>query len=107
MLNNLIFALFRTDARTDIEPQTATPDESNGSISPQTKASKYADDIESLTEWFGDLSKGQHISVTLQEMLDICPRSRRRVEAYMGLTSYLKKELDVTLTIKSNRSNEK
>lgn len=73
MLNNLIFALFRTDARTDIEPQTATPDESNGSISPQTKASKYADDIESLTEWFGDLSKGQHISVTYRKCLTSAP----------------------------------
>lgn len=107
MINNLLFALFRSQARMDIEPQDATPDENNVSVSPQTKASKYAGDIESLTEWFGDLSKGRHINVTLQEILDICPRSRRRVEAYLGLTSYLKKELDVTLTIKSNRSNEK
>lgn len=63
----------------------------------------YASDIEALEGRYGELKKGLIIETTLQDLLQICPRNRKRTEAYQGLISYLKK-IGVTLIINSNKT---
>ncbi len=66
---------------------------------------RYGKDIEALRTRYGDsFSTGFCIEVTLKELLEICPRERKRTDAYTGLASYLSKELGIKLTIKSQKS---
>ena len=69
---------------------------------------KYKKDIAALQEKYGNLPSltGLSISLTLKEALEIMPRNRRRVDAYEGLTSYLKKQYGITLTIKSQKTKQ-
>lgn len=66
---------------------------------------KYEKDIEALRNKYGAAFKtGLCIELTLQEALSIMPRERRRIDAYAGLISYLKREQGITLTIKSQKT---
>ena len=67
---------------------------------------KYRKDIAALEERYGKLSTqtGLSINLTLKEALALMPRSRKRIDAYAGLVSYLKREYDITLTIKSQKT---
>lgn len=65
---------------------------------------RFDNDIRALVDTFGPLQKGTTIETNLQKILDICPRNRRRCDAYQGLISYLRKEYDVTLRITSNKA---
>ncbi len=49
------------------------------------------------------LKTGLCIETTLQEILGICPREKKRSDAYKGLTEYLKRSYDITLIIKSQK----
>ena len=68
---------------------------------------KFRDDIAALTEYIGaeKFKSGLTIEVSLAEVLGIVPRNRRRTDAYDSLAKYLKSELDITLTIKTSKSN--
>ena len=69
---------------------------------------KYQRDIEALRQKYGDAFKtGLCINLTLQEALSIIHRERKRIDAYSGLVSYLKRELGITLTITSQKSKPK
>lgn len=61
---------------------------------------KYDSDITALTAIYGT---GVCIDIELQELLKICPRDRKRIEAYNGLVSELAKRGTV-LTIKSRKT---
>ena len=66
----------------------------------------YAGDIHRLEEALYNghpLESGSCINITLQELLQIVPRKRRRIDAFRGLVSKLK-NMGVTLTIKSQKS---
>ena len=67
---------------------------------------KFREDIAALTKYIGEerFQKGLSIEVSLAEILNIAPRTRRRTDAYDSLAKYLKSELDITLTIKSQKS---
>ena len=66
---------------------------------------KYRKDVALLQSKYGDaLKTGFCIILTLQEALSIMPRERRRIDAYRDLQSYLKKDWDITLTIKSQKT---
>ena len=60
---------------------------------------KYEEDIEALSVFFS-LESGSEIEVSLQDILAICPRSRRRSDAYQGLIGELGRR-GVRLTIKT------
>lgn len=65
---------------------------------------KFRKDIEALEEYIeSSLTPGLCIEVSLAEILSICPRERKRSDAYSGLKKFLSDEMGVTLTIKSNR----
>ena len=64
--------------------------------------SKFFDDIKNLRERF-TMNPGTEIIITLQELLKICPRERKRSDAYRGLIEELKRQ-KITLTIKSRKT---
>ena len=64
--------------------------------------SKFSDDIKNLRERF-TMNPGTEIIITLQELLKICPRERKRSDAYRGLIEELKRQR-ITLTIKSRKN---
>uniref|UniRef100_UPI004027D0BF hypothetical protein n=1 Tax=Bacteroides uniformis TaxID=820 RepID=UPI004027D0BF len=82
------------------------PDVTEKAVSHEPIPEKYQRDIEALRQKYGDAFKtGLCINLTLQEALSIMPRvRRRRIDSYRGLQSYLMKEWDITLTIKSQKS---
>ena len=69
---------------------------------------KYRKDVALLQSKYGDAFKtGFCIDLTLQEALSLMQRERKRVDAYSGLISYLKRELGITLTITSQKTKSK
>lgn len=65
---------------------------------------KFKKDIEALERYIdSSLTSGVCITVTLQELLCICPRERRRKDAYNPLVNFLKEEMNITLTINSQK----
>ena len=69
------------------------------------KDEKYSSDIESLKLLFGaEFKSGLCIELPLKKIMSICPRKRKRVDAYAGLASHLKSEYGVILKITSNKT---
>lgn len=66
---------------------------------------KFREDVSALTNYVGEagFKSGLSIEVSLNELLGIVPRQRKRTDAYDTLVKYLKDELNITLTIKNNR----
>ena len=84
------------------------PDVTEKAVSSKPIPEKYQRDIEALRQKYGDAFKtGLCINLTLQEALSIIHRERKRIDAYSGLVSYLKRELGITLTITSQKSKPK
>ncbi len=103
MLGNLMNIFFDGTLEESSERQVRESDVCPD-VSEKTNT-KYKKDIEALREKYGDsFSTGFCIEVTLKELLEICPRERKRTDAYTGLVSYLSKELGIKLTIKSQKS---
>lgn len=66
---------------------------------------KYEKDIEALRKKYRENFKtGLCIEITLKELLEICPRERKRTDAYTGLISFLKGKMGITLIIKSQKT---
>ena len=79
----------------------ATPDviEKSSTIA-QPILEKYKKDVEALRKRYGENFKtGFCIEVTLKELLEICPRERKRTDAYTGLISFLKGKMGITLNL--------
>lgn len=68
---------------------------------------KFLRDLEALRDSGYSLSSGSKIEITLQEMLKICPRDRKRVDAYTSLKSYLNDEFGCSLCITSQKTKGK
>ena len=84
------------------------PDVTKKAVSSEPIPEKYQRDIEALRQKYGDAFKtGFCIDLTLQEALSLMQRERKRVDAYSGLISYLKRELGITLTITSQKTKSK
>lgn len=66
---------------------------------------KFQEDVAALTNYVGEagFKSGLSIEVSLNELLGVIPRQRKRTDAYDTLVKYLKDELNITLTIKTNR----
>ena len=66
----------------------------------------YADDIDKLQNALFNgrpLENGTCIEIALQDLLQIIPKKRRRIDAYRGLVSRLNR-MGVTLTINSQKT---
>ena len=69
------------------------------------RSDKYDSDVKTLKERYRvEFETGACIRIPLKEILKICPRERKRVDAYTGLVSHLKREYGVELIINSNKS---
>ena len=64
------------------------------------------DDIKCLEAICGSLDRGRQINLTLQEILKICPRSRRRTDSYRKLVSELDKRFGIKLIITSRKGKK-
>ena len=64
----------------------------------------FLSDIRALVDNYGPLYQGMIIETDLQTMLEICPRQRRRSDAYNSLVNYLGREHGVTLLIHSKKT---
>lgn len=97
MLENLFSSdRIKEDLMNNDAPKTTSP-EPKSIIIPTV----FRDDVERLSTYTGaELKRGMMIELTLQELLEICPRSRRKSDAYKKLIDYLANELGVTLIIK-------
>ena len=68
----------------------------------QQPGDPYADEIKRLEAEYGPFANGMCITVELKKLLEICPRRRRRKDAYRDLQKTLD-EMGVTLIIKSQK----
>ena len=97
MLNgDSMFLSSRQSAATDVIAKSSTP----------TIPVKFRNDIETLKEYYAqDFREGLEICLSLKDALVLLPRDRRkRTDAYNALAFWLKDNLGITLTIKSQKS---
>jgi len=68
---------------------------------------KFRDDVNRLSAYIGEdqFESGLSIEVSLNELLNVVPRRRRRRDAYDALVKYLKNERDITLIIKTTKND--
>ena len=69
----------------------------------EDNSDKYKKDVEVLEKRFGTLNPGMTLILTLQEILKLLPRNRKRSDTYTGLVKHLQSR-GVTLTINSLKS---
>ena len=62
------------------------------------------DYIKRLEKYGVKFTSGLCIELPLKEIINICPRTLRRLDSYFGLVNYLKSEYEVTLKITSNKN---
>ena len=68
---------------------------------------KYSADIKALEDYIGGpLTTGLSIKMTLQEILAVVPRKRKRTDAYMMLVRFLKDEMNVDLEITGRQNKQ-
>lgn len=68
---------------------------------------KFRNDIEALKKKYGESFKsGLCINISLQEILMIIPKQRKRQDAYTGLISFLKSKMGIELNITSQKKKE-
>ena len=111
MMDNYFTNLFRFFTSEPIDPEVSQQKAATKEVDPSSGVKKVAiqndvdqpfqGDIRNLVDHFGALQDGKIVEVSLQELLQICPRNRKRSDAYRGLISYLQREIGVTLTIKT------
>lgn len=68
---------------------------------------KFIRDLEALRDNGYSLTSGSNVGISLQDILKICPRDRRRVDAYDSLKAYLNDEFNCTLCITSQKTKGK
>ena len=86
------------EAEEKSEPNAATADMDNG----QQPENPYSGEIKRLEDEYGPFANGMSITVELKKLLEICPRKRRRKDAYRGLQNALN-NIGVQLKIKSRK----
>lgn len=87
-------------------PIKAQDEKSISSATPVRDDDPYAGDIDKLQNALFNghpLENGTCIEIALQDLLQIIPKKRRRIDAYRGLVSRLNR-MGVTLTINSQKS---
>ena len=105
---NLLEALFGSNSRLDLEQhQVAVPagDKEERLNSRRIEKKQYEEEVSILASHFGGLQEAgtTGLCITLQEMLQLCPRKRQRADAYKGLLGYLYNVYKIQLTIKSQK----
>ena len=84
------------EEKNELDAAPSNMDDGQQSVDP------YADEIKRLEAEYGPFANGVSITVELKKLLEICPRRRRRKDAYRNLQKTLD-EMGVTLIIKSQK----
>ena len=114
MLRNLLNALFG-DSKENCPNRQAiesvAPDDSKKNATEPT-AEKSPDEIleeeiSLLSKTYGPLTSGVKIELSLQEALQLFPRTRRRSDAYVKLSRKVRDEYGAELIITGKRKDEK
>ncbi len=93
-----------SSSRQEVGPDVITKNPTHKSV---LIPEKFEADIVALERYTAtQLKAGICITVSLSDLLSICPRERKRSDAYYSLVKYLKEELDVELIIKSQKSKK-
>ena len=87
-------AFLHSNVRIEEQPEPIAPN--------PAKESKFDDDVEALRRHYGEeqFIHGAIFELSLEEILEIVPRNRRRRDAYVSLGKYLKEQYDIKLIIK-------
>lgn len=82
----------KTDMPQEVKENTIVPPQFRG-------------DVESLKSFVGNENwkPGLEIKLELKDLLALCPRERRRSDAYKKLIAYLKDECQINLIIKTKK----
>lgn len=105
-LRNLWSSLFGS-GRTDIrkEPVKIDAEPKTDSKTETTKpALSIEEEIQVLAQHFGGISTGMTIEIELRELLELCPRNRRKADSYYQLKKHLKDDYGIELIITSRTS---
>jgi len=96
MLNgDSMFSSSREPAATHVIAKSSTP----------AIPVKFRNDIETLKEYYAqDFREGLEICLSLKDALVLLPRDRARTDAYFALAFWMKDNLGITLTIKSQKA---
>ena len=96
MLNgDSMFSSSREPAATHVIAKSSTP----------AIPVKFRNDIETLKEYYAqDFREGLEICLSLKDALVLLPRDRARTDAYNALACWMKDNLGITLTIKSQKA---
>lgn len=83
LIQNLWDSFFGCEISSDREKDASTTQQ----IAPQKRTEKksYAEELDTLTTAKGDFME---LTISLQEMLSLIPRHRKRIDAYRGFLSY-------------------
>lgn len=67
---------------------------------------QFQSDVKALCDYAGvdRLERGMAIKMTLQEILTVIPKKRRRIESYKSLISFLEREMGVILELTSKKT---
>lgn len=104
MIIRILQNLFSKTVGSKQQEATITPPAETAKESEEpTAEEKLACDIQILQKHYGTL-EGLRIEITLQKLLTILPRIRRRADAYKGLISKLKRENNCNLIIHSRKN---
>ena len=85
------------------------------SLDSKETTNKFHDDIAALSQKFPQLTsqlatnKNEQelvLEISLKEIFVLCPRNRCRLDRYSKLQEYLKKNYNVTLIIKSQKTKD-
>lgn len=64
------------------------------------------EEVEVLARELGGLASGMKLEIDLHRILEICPRKRKKADAYLGLKKKLRDDYDVELLITSRATKK-
>ncbi len=67
---------------------------------------QFEEDVRALCDYAGveELTSGTTIRMSLQEILEIIPKNRKRMDSYRTLVAFLKDEMNITLELTSRKT---
>ena len=109
MIKELMSSLFgvgKTNVIKSPKNENAEPnmDSKNETTKP---ALTIEEEIQVLAQHFGGISTGMTLEIELRELLELCPRNRRKADSYYQLKKHLKDDYGIELIITSRTSKTK
>lgn len=106
MIGNLWTSLFGIGRKTIIEKPNDNEVQVDLDSAPQEPFCQLPleEEVLVLAQEFGGLASGMKLEIGLHRILQICPRRRKKADAYLGLKKKLRDDYDVELVITSKNS---